>query len=370
MQQHENPQREREFQILQETMKKMQLDAEGIQAENKRIHEENRRIQDENRENELRRTQEAMRQMQETQRMQEENRKIQEENRKIQEEMRMEKEKIKMRELAKMIEGEARRRVEKEVWLREEAERNLEEGIPPVKYPTGDEFQAVRKRHQYQDGSLHLAITGVSGSGKSSLVNAFRGLRDKHQDAAKTGTSETTEEIGRYCDPVRPWIFWYDIPGAGTLKVPDWQYFNDQGLYIFDIIIIAVDIRFTKIDVGLLFSCSRFGIPVFIVRSKADQHISNIVDDGRGDDDSDNDDDTIRTNALNKFTVETRQEFESILKTAGLPPQEVYIVSKGTLITLIKGIKPPANIIDEVKLMRDVIDTANKRRSQNQTQHT
>lgn len=339
-------------------MKELKLNAQ-------KIEEENRRIQDQSRDRELQRAQEALKQMQETQKTQDENKRIQEEHRQVLEVMRIESEKRKMDDLAKGIEENANRRVEKEIWLREEAERNLEKGIPAVKYPTGEEIKAAREKHNYQDDSLHLAITGVSGSGKSSLINAFRGLRGGDEGVAKTGTSETTEKIGRYCDPARSWIFWYDVPGAGTLKVSDWQYFNNQGLYIFDIIIIAIDIRFTKIDVGLLFSCSRFGIPVFVVRSKADQHITNIMSDSRDDDDDDESPEAHRKRTISaseQFTTETRQEFETLLKTAGLPWQEIYIVSKKALGIFIRGSKnPPAGLIDEVKLMKDVIDAANKK---------
>ena len=72
---------------------------------------------------------------------------------------------------------------------------------------------------------------------------------------------------------------WYDIPGAGTTEVPDWQYFNDQGLFVFDFIVMVYDVRFTKIDVSIIENCYPFNIPVFIVRSKADQHIDNMLKD-------------------------------------------------------------------------------------------
>lgn len=390
--QEENRRIQEENRIIQE---KMKVEEAMKRAEEVRVmREENRRIQEESRQNELRRMEEAAKRAEEIRMIQEENRRIQEENRqnelrrmeevmrraeetrKIQEETRILQEKIriaeqerKMAKLAKTIEEDAKKRVEKEICLREEAERNLKDGIPAVIYPTGEEIKAVRERHGYQEGHLHLAITGVSGSGKSSLINAFRGLRDTNKGAAKTGTSETTEHIGRYCDPKQSWITWYDVPGAGTLKVPDWQYFNDQGLYIFDIIIIAVDIRFTKIDVGLLFNCKRFGIPVFVVRSKADQHISNIIEDSRNDDDDDDDESPEALQkqselACDKFTTETRREFEQLLKAAGLPPHVIYIVSKSALSTLIKGLKCPAGLIDEMSLMKDVVHTANTIRSQ------
>lgn len=132
----------------------------------------------------------------------------------------------------------------------------LEKGLQPIKWPTENELESAKERFQYQDGYFHLAITGMAGSGKSSLINAFRGMRNDDLYAAKTGVVETTSKVGRYPDPTTQppmsWTVWYDFPGAGTLKVPDWQYFNDQGLFIFDLIILVVDIRFTKIDLAIL----------------------------------------------------------------------------------------------------------------------
>jgi predicted GTPase len=41
---------------------------------------------------------------------------------------------------------------------------------------------------------------GLSGTGKSSLINAFRGISNKHPDAAKTGIVETTTDVVGYSD--------------------------------------------------------------------------------------------------------------------------------------------------------------------------
>ena len=96
--------------------------------------------------------------------------------------------------------------------------------------------------------------------------------------AAATDVVESTTKVARYTDPnTRNPFLWYDVPGAGTLAFPDWQYFNDMGLFVFDAIIVLFDNRFTDTDVAILRNCARFNIPAYVVRSKAEVHINNIV---------------------------------------------------------------------------------------------
>ena len=162
-----------------------------------------------------------------------------------------------------------------------EASKALERGIRPVVMPTEDQYQAAKDRVEYNPEKLHFAVCGTSGSGKSTLINAFRGLKKGEGAFAEVGVTETTLKVTRYPDPRSEIPFsrfvWYDIPGAGTTAVPDWEYFNEQGLFVFDFIVMVYDVRFTKIDVGIIENCYRFNIPVFIVRSKADQHIYNML---------------------------------------------------------------------------------------------
>ncbi|THH04244.1 hypothetical protein EW146_g10229 [Bondarzewia mesenterica] len=128
----------------------------------------------------------------------------------------------------------ANKRAKDEEAARKEAERSLREGIQLITWPSKEEIASAKQRLQYKEGMLHFAIAGVAGSGKSSLINAFRGVRNNARDACPTGIIETTTVITRYADPnsATP-IVWYDVPGAGTLKAPGWQYFNAQGLCIF-----------------------------------------------------------------------------------------------------------------------------------------
>lgn len=242
---------------------------------------------------------------------------------------------------------------------REEAERNLREGIRPIVIPTPAQFRATKLRLQYKAGLIHFAVAGIAGSGKSSLINAFRGLRNKDRGAAPTGVVETTSAIARYPDsnPANPFV-WYDVPGAGTLNIPDWQYFTDQGLYIFDCIVVLFDNRFTATDVAILRNCARFQIPTYIVRSKSRQHIQNVLDDMP---DADVNDLRTRAAARGKYIRETRASVTKNLHSAGLSEQRIYLVDKEALTQAIKG-RQPKEYIDEWELLHDLLGEARRRR--------
>ena len=265
-------------------------------------------------------------------------------------------------EMAHMAAEETRKAIE----AREEAQRHLKEGIQPAVTPSPAEVAAAKRRVQYKEDRFHFAIAGISGSGKSSLVNAFRGLRSRDAGAAEVGVTETTLQMTRYPDanPDKPFV-WYDIPGAGTLKCRDWQYFNDQGLYVFDCVIVLFDNRFTMTDIAILSNARRFNIPTYIVRSKADQHIQNIMmdmgNDSDGDDENIEHSEKLHEAAQKKFVEETRRSVRTNLGDANLPDQRVYIVSNVTIRTIVLN-KAPKTIIDEVDLLNDLLNQAYVRR--------
>lgn len=257
---------------------------------------------------------------------------------------------------------------------KEDAERRLREGIRPVIIPSLEDTNLAKRRFDYRDGLIHFAIAGIGGSGKSSLINAFRGLRNCDVGAAAAGIVEATKAFERFPDanPANP-VVWYDIAGAGTLDVPDWQYFHDQGLYIFDAVIVLIGDRFTASDIAILRNCRLFNIPSYIVRSKADMHIRNMIKDTGYDSDDDDQDGSSRAAleavARDDFVSKTRENVERNLKEAQpeLPVQRVYIVSNSSLVNVVKGSVPrkkEKGIIDEHTLLENILSDAFGRRGQ------
>ena len=163
---------------------------------------------------------------------------------------------------------------------------------------------------------------------------------------------------------------WYDVPGSGTLSISDWQYFTDQGIYIFDAIIVLFDNRFTAMDVAILRNCARFQISAYIVRSKVSQHIDNMVSDLGGDDFEDNECAVLKAKAREQSISKTRASVVHNLQKAELPEQRVYLADSGTLATTVKastqhpkrGNTLMKNGIDEMELLPALFAEAQRRR--------
>ncbi|KAK7451783.1 hypothetical protein VKT23_012462 [Stygiomarasmius scandens] len=245
----------------------------------------------------------------------------------------------------------------------------------PVAWPTEEEYRRAREEKNYEEEFVHLAVAGGSGSGKSSLINAFRGVRNgSENDAAATGITETTSTIGRYPDPNYPEFpfVWYDVPGAGTLKVQGWEYFNQQGLFVFDAIIIVWNSRFTEIDLSILHNCARFRIPTFIVRSQSDTHLRNMErerkrlikeDDRLDEEEKDRQLRELPVLVLSKYVTETRRNVAENLEEAGLSSQPVYLVSNEGLFCTVKDKAcEDVGLIDEKLLVDDIIKILMERR--------
>eukprot|EP00662_Eupelagonemidae_sp_cell21_P058324 gene58324-biopygen41426 len=69
------------------------------------------------------------------------------------------------------------------------------------------------------------------------------------------------------------------MPGAGTTKHPLKTYVKDKGLRHFDGLFIVTANRFTETDQALIRAAERYGIPFYLIRSKADIDATNEWDD-------------------------------------------------------------------------------------------
>ncbi|XP_069749859.1 interferon-inducible GTPase 5-like isoform X2 [Narcine bancroftii] len=128
---------------------------------------------------------------------------------------------------------------------------------------------------------LHIAVTGESGTGKSTFINAMRGLKNTDEGAAEIGNVETTMKPTKYQHPSFPEVYFWDLPGVGTVKYPAKKYLSEMNFQKYDFFILLSGDRFKEHDTILAKEINLLEKKLYFVRSKIENsfHVqSGIVD--------------------------------------------------------------------------------------------
>ncbi|XP_053389448.1 uncharacterized protein LOC128552434 [Mercenaria mercenaria] len=124
--------------------------------------------------------------------------------------------------------------------------------------------------------TINIAITGSSGTGKSSFINAIRNLTADDNGAAEVGVVETTMEPKRFVLSYRNNLQLWDLPGVGTVRVPKDSYLKKVNFEKYDFVIITSKCRITEDEVCLAQELNSMKKRLAFVRT----HIDNDVENG------------------------------------------------------------------------------------------
>lgn len=123
--------------------------------------------------------------------------------------------------------------------------------------------EAKKKQEEYNKVEVKCGIIGMSGSGKSSLINSIAG-----EKIAPVGSTEQTMEAQSFH---HSGIEFVDLPGCGTERWPQSTYIRDLRLESYDCFIIVTNNRLYEPDLFLYKEMSTVrNKPCFIVRNKID----------------------------------------------------------------------------------------------------
>jgi hypothetical protein len=210
---------------------------------------------------------------------------------------------------AENVEKERRKGLEEENLVLQQRQRELErekatldlevcQQHPTHLLKTSDAILEV-KREMFgeSDSHINVAVVGLSGTGKSTLINRLRKVPDNlpgaislaicslltHlrlttpslalflvSGAAPCGEVETTNTSTMYDLPSMPLIRLWDFPGGNTPAHPERYYFDTLRLYAFDALIINTTDFLSDLDVHLCSLAALYSLPVALLRNKAD----------------------------------------------------------------------------------------------------
>uniref|UniRef100_A0A8B9LN94 IRG-type G domain-containing protein n=1 Tax=Astyanax mexicanus TaxID=7994 RepID=A0A8B9LN94_ASTMX len=147
--------------------------------------------------------------------------------------------------------------------------------IKKLKVSTAEEVSAKLKVHgqELENVCLNVAITGMTGAGKSTFINALRGLNDDDEESSPTGVTETTMVPTMFPHPKMPNVRIWDLPGIGTPRFKAKQYLKDVKFDTFDFFIILSSDRFKENDLMLAQEIKKKKKNFYFVRSKVDNDI-------------------------------------------------------------------------------------------------
>ncbi|XP_036060843.1 interferon-inducible GTPase 1-like [Onychomys torridus] len=125
------------------------------------------------------------------------------------------------------------------------------------------------------DVPINIAVTGESGAGKSSFINALRELRPEDEGAAETGVVETTMIRSPYKHPKIKTLTLWDLPGIGTMNFLPKDYLEKVKFQEYEFFVIVSATRFTKLELDLAKAIRFMGKNYYFVRTKVDMDLHN-----------------------------------------------------------------------------------------------
>ena len=131
-----------------------------------------------------------------------------------------------------------------------------------------------KKRDEWKDIRLNVAVIGNSGVGKSSFINAIRRLTADDEGATEVGVNQTTVDILSYSHPRNPLLKFWDLPGVGTDRFPRQTYLRNIGVDRFDFFLLITSTRFTENDTWLGKELRSRNNKYFFIRTKVGHDVS------------------------------------------------------------------------------------------------
>ncbi|XP_051878394.1 interferon-inducible GTPase 5-like [Pristis pectinata] len=171
-----------------------------------------------------------------------------------------------------------------------------------------------KKVAELDNTELNIAVTGETGTGKSTFINAMRGLRSTDVGAAEVGTWETTMKPTRYPHPHLPNVCYWDLPGIGSTEFTAGRYLKEMKFERYDFFIIISACRFKENEVKIAKEIKRLGKNFYFVRSKIDVDFYSIRKEGK----------EINEEKELKYI---RNDCVRKLAEAGIPTPTVFLIS-------------------------------------------
>ncbi|XP_004468634.1 immunity-related GTPase family M protein 1-like [Dasypus novemcinctus] len=121
---------------------------------------------------------------------------------------------------------------------------------------------------------VNIAVTGDSGNGMSTFINALRGIGHEEEASAPTGVVRTTHIPTSYSSSSFPNVVLWDLPGMGATNQSLENYLQEIQFHQYDLFIIIASEQFSLNHVRLTKTIEGKGKKFYIVWTKLDRDLS------------------------------------------------------------------------------------------------
>lgn len=118
---------------------------------------------------------------------------------------------------------------------------------------------------------IRIAVTGDSGNGMSSFINALREIGHEEEDSAPTGVVRTTQKPALYSSSKFPDVDLWDLPGTGVTSQSMENYLEEMDFGKYDLIIIIASEQFSSNHVKLAKAMQSLRRRFYVVWTKLDR---------------------------------------------------------------------------------------------------
>ncbi|XP_027256142.1 interferon-inducible GTPase 1 isoform X2 [Cricetulus griseus] len=187
---------------------------------------------------------------------------------------------------------------------------------------------------------INIAVTGESGAGKSSFINALRGVGHEDEGAAAVGVVETTMKRTPYKHPKIKTLTLWDLPGIGTMKFPPKDYLEKVKFQEYDFFILVSATHFTKLELDLAKAIRFMKKNYYLVRTKIDVDLENEKKN--------------KPHTFDRKEILQKMEnyYINTLKTNGMDAPQIFFISNNNL-----------SVCDFPRLMKTLVkDLPNQKR--------
>ncbi|XP_057632016.1 interferon-gamma-inducible GTPase 10-like [Chionomys nivalis] len=128
---------------------------------------------------------------------------------------------------------------------------------------------------EVEKAPLSIAVTGETGAGKSTFINALRGIGHEETDSARSGAVETTMVREKYTHSKFPNVTIWDLPGVGSTTFKPEEYLKKMKFQEYDFFLIISATRFKENDAQLAKAIKKMKKNFYFVRTKIDSDLWN-----------------------------------------------------------------------------------------------